>query len=199
MNKENGGGGSGAINKALPFVLTSAAVFFFAFYLGFVAAGTNPDYAWKMVQETLEGFSFLRDANDLLVLFFIFFNNSFKALVAILLGPLFFVPVIFMFANGFILGMVLKVVGEEVGITTIAAALLPHGIFEIPAVIIASGYGIWLGFMIIKKFATNNHEIKVSGLYEYVLRKFVLVIVPILIIAALIEVFVSPHVIRSLR
>lgn len=189
----------GERNKTLPFVLISAAVFSFAFYLGFVAAGANPDYAREVIQETLKGFSFLRDANDLLVLLFIFFNNSLKALIAILLGPLFFVPVIFMFINGFLLGMVLKVIGGEVGFTTVGAALVPHGIFEIPAVVIASGYGIWLGFMIIKKFATNNHEIKISGLYGHVLRKFALIIVPVLIIAALIEVFVSPHIVRLFR
>ena len=61
--------------------------------------------------------------------------------------------------------------------------ILPHGIFELPAVFIALGIGIKLGMFIFQKK-------KLESLKNYSinsLRVFLLIILPLLVIAGIIE------------
>ena len=61
--------------------------------------------------------------------------------------------------------------------------LLPHGIFEIPALILSLGLGLKLGFFI---FTKNKKKYLKDNLINS-LRVFVYIILPLLIIAAIIE------------
>lgn len=125
----------------------------------------------------------------------IFLNNAIKALVVIVLGFAFgIVPVVFLAVNGVIIGLVVGLVVGMAGPWVAVAALAPHGVIEIPALLLASALGLRVAGAVIKRItgrpANPGWEFK-NGLVVY--AKFVL---PALFVAAVIEVFITPLLIR---
>lgn len=108
----------------------------------------------------------------------IFFNNAFAAAVAIVLGPLFgILPAYSALMNGSLVGVV--VAQEPASVIMI----LPHGVFELPAVFIAWGLGLWCG-------AAAFHAPRWPLIKERLQTSmwiYVLVILPLLMVAAVIE------------
>jgi len=84
--------------------------------------------------------------------------------------------------NGYVVGFVLSKSVLDSGFSVIFN-LFPHGIFELPAVFISLGMGLKLGFT----FFQNNWKKKILKNLLNSLRVFVLIVFPLLIIAAIIE------------
>lgn len=94
----------------------------------------------------------LRQSSNPSLVFFvvIFLNNAIKSLLVLYLGLFFGVfPVFFLVMNGMILGYVLSRVYSEIGfsglVESIVKGILPHGIIELPILIIAGAYGLKFG------------------------------------------------------
>ncbi len=114
---------------------------------------------------------------------FIFFNNVQSALFGLLFGIFFGIfPLLTSLVNGLVLGYVFHRVYAITGIHEFWR-ILPHGIFELPAVFIALGLGLRLGMFLFSK--KPLHTLKERFILSLVL--FLAVIVPLLIIAAIIE------------
>jgi len=117
------------------------------------------------------------------LIWFIFQNNVTVAFVGMILGLFLGVfPVVNMFINGTLVGYVYARAADILGYGVIWR-LFPHGVFELPAVFIALGLGLRLGtfwFAKDKKKAFREH---LSGC----ILVFLTVILPLLIIAAIIE------------
>jgi len=125
----------------------------------------------------------------------IFLNNWLVSIATGLAGLGFGVPsfATIMF-NGFLLGIVLQLSPTT---TMFNAAILPHGIIEIPSFILAGSTGIKLGYAALKaKFSPSDEN------YSYlskVLRQAVYVLVglaPLFFIAGLIEADLTPTIMR---
>jgi stage II sporulation protein M len=99
-------------------------------------------------------------------------------------------PVIFLLANGAALGFVLSASMRSRGVLTALLAILPHGIFELPAILLATSMGLLLGGCAIKKLFRPG-EISISSELALALRFFVRIVVPLLVIAALVEAFLT--------
>ncbi|MBU1252304.1 MAG: stage II sporulation protein M [Nanoarchaeota archaeon] len=114
---------------------------------------------------------------------FILLNNVQSSFLGVLYGTVFGIfPVVSGIVNGYLLGFVVSKSVESEGIF-ILWRLFPHGIFELPALFLSLGMGLKLGSFVFQKD-------KLKSLKEYLinsLRVFVLVIIPLLIIAAVIE------------
>jgi len=114
---------------------------------------------------------------------FIFLNNLKASFFGLALGILFgFVPVILAVVNGYVLGFVSNYAVENAGFSSLFR-LLPHGIFELPAVMISMGLGIKLGMF----FFSKNSDKEFMRRVWLSLKVFICIIVPLLIIAAIIE------------
>ena len=90
--------------------------------------------------------------------------------------------------NGYVLGVAYLFASGEVGYLQAAKTVLPHGVLEIPAVIIAAGYGLWLGVTFARRIRWRN----LVGFGEQVIhaiRMYFKVAFPLFILAALIETF----------
>jgi len=115
---------------------------------------------------------------------FIFLNNTGASFFAIVLGiALGVFPIGAAIVNGYLLGFVSRFAVNESGSLFILWRLLPHGIFELPAIILSIGFGLKLGIEIWKKHAW---KVLKRNFIES-LRFFVFVILPLLVIAAVIE------------
>ena len=111
----------------------------------------------------------------------IFSNNLTVSFTAIIFGLAFgFMPLFVAIFNGYLVGYVANYAVSQKGIL-ILWKLFPHGIFELPAVLIAVGLGIRVGFSIFKE------KEKTFVLLKKSLQVFLLVILALLVVAAVIE------------
>lgn len=125
------------------------------------------------------------DLNPLELTFFILQNNLQSALLAVLLGVAFGIfPIFNALANGTVIGYVMALTYDVAGLSS-WWRLLPHGIFELPAIFISLGLGIKLGFTIFTERSKRGKEFK-KRFYQS-LNAFLMIVIPLLIIAAIIE------------
>ena len=114
---------------------------------------------------------------------FVFFNNVQSGLFSFIFGALFGIfPVIIAIFNGFILGFVSNMAVQKGGISVLLD-LLPHGVFELPAIFISLGMGLRFGSFLFRKNPAENFRIY----FWEGLRVFIFVVIPLLIVAAIIE------------
>lgn len=122
-----------------------------------------------------------KDLSGFELVLFILQNNMQTALIGMLLGVVFgFFPFMAAVSNGVVLGYVMRKVSAVAGIGEFWR-LLPHGIFELPAIFISLGLGIKLGFSLFSGKKEFNQRF-----YESI-NVFLFVVIPLLIVAAIIE------------
>jgi len=116
---------------------------------------------------------------------FILQNNVQSAFFGMLFGVFFGVfSLINSVGNGIVLGYVSSLVVSESGVLSLWA-LLPHGIFELSAIFISLGMGLNLGGSLFLKKGKKMKELK-RRFYESI-NVFLIVVLPLLILAAVIE------------
>jgi len=121
----------------------------------------------------------------------IFVNNGLKTFLVIVLGVLFgVVPVVFVLANGFAIGFLLHLSTKSTGLIASLFAIVPHGIFELPGVLLGASIGLMVGTRAIKRVFGKSqgslaHELRRG------LRFFWQVIIPLLLVGALVEAFIT--------
>ncbi len=176
-----------------------AVVFLVSLALGFQFSAQHPGFTEKYLEGLKGIFDMIKELNPLLILLIIFFNNAFKSLLAMVGGALLagVPPVVFAGFNGFILGLVAEMSYSDHGPLFVAAAILPHGIVELPLVLLSSAIGVKLGrntlnFLLGRQKTLNWNLKKWTSFY---LRW----IAPLFFLAAIIETFITPLVIGSLR
>jgi stage II sporulation protein M len=170
------------IKESRKFIYLVVALFFVSALLGYfipVSEGFKL-YVLKFLEELLlktDGLSTLGLMN------FIFWNNLQSGFMGLVFGiALGILPLISTIANGYFLGFVSLLAISEGGIWVLWK-LVPHGIFELSAIFISYGLGVKIGSFVFEKK-------KLDSLKDYFwnsLRVFIFVVLPLLIIAALIE------------
>lgn len=170
-----------------------ALLFVFSALAGYYHAYTDPVTAQSFFQMLSSELGFIKNLDPLLVLGIILLNNSGKGLLVALAGFLFGIaPILFIILNGYIIGLIVYVVGLEKGIWQTILFLLPHGILEVPGILLACSYGLWLGNRFF--YATIREEGEISMIYSVkeVVVNYMKYVFPILFFAAIVEVFVTP-------
>ena len=168
------------VKKSKNFIYLSLAIFIVSALIGFFVPIPEALQAQlmemiKKLMETADGKNWF----ELIV--FIFFNNSFSALNPIVFGIFLGIfPLLTTFMNGYFVGFVSNLAISEAGILSLWR-LLPHGIFELPAIFISFGIGIRTGFSLFYE----KESVKINFLES--LRTFILIVIPLLIVAAIIE------------
>ena len=113
----------------------------------------------------------------------IFLRNSLSAVLSVLLGPLFgIVPVLGALVNGLLVGLTFTYISDA-DKTRALLQLFPHGIFELPAMFMAWGLGIWQGIWFLQQKVKPSFRQRRSHSF----RILFIVIIPFLLIAAVIE------------
>ena len=136
----------------------------FIFIISAVVGFTNSS-RFSFIDDLLkEIISKTANLNALELTFFIMQNNMLSALLA-LAGGIFFgiMPIFNAISNGVVIGYVMSKSYQIAG-ASILFRLVPHGIFELPAIFISLGLGIKLGFTIIKtyfKFFRKNNNLMI--------------------------------------
>ena len=61
------------------------------------------------------------------------------------------IPILSVCSNGLLHGVLYRQAAEALGDWKAAWKVLPHGILEIPALLIAASYGLWLGMNVLRR------------------------------------------------
>jgi len=170
------------LKESRRFIYFAVLLFVLGSIVGFLFPEVFADYFDEIIKELINKTEGLNTGE---VIFFIFQNNILSAFLAVVLG---FALGIFPFAsivvNGTLLGYVMSKAIEVEGIFTIWR-LLPHGIFELPAIFIAVGLGMRLGVFWVVGKGKIGEEFR--NRFWGGLKVFLMIVLPLLIIAAIIE------------
>lgn len=184
------------LSELRPYLIASLAIFTLGGLFGALAASRFPalsDHFGEAIGGFLKAFRALPKPQLAAA---IFVNNSVKTLAALLLGLGFGVlPAIFLAANGAVLGLVAYLSIHRHGIWTLLLGILPHGLIELTAVFLGTAAGLLLGDCVLKKL-TRKSETNIKAELARALRLFTWVILPMLLVAALIEAFVTTALMR---
>jgi stage II sporulation protein M len=175
------------------YIFILIVIFFLALANGYLLAVSNPQTSRNMIEQLFSQFAFAKNISTFQLFVYIFLNNASKALFVILLGFFFgIVPIFFVFTNANLIGVVLAVFGAKEGYLKVVLSLLPHGIFEIPAILIASGYGLWLGVRFYRKLRYGD---PFKEAFWFAIKKYFTVVFPLLLLAAFIEAYITTLII----
>lgn len=171
-------------------------VFAFSFYLGWA----NSEQFSHFLEEQLKGLKSIsqslsnKDNPQIWFFIFIFLNNAIKSVLIIFLGLVLGVAPLFMLiANGMLLGYVLSLQTHESTLSIVLKGILPHGIIEIPVILLACAYGLKLGMLVWKSGAQLLVPAKSRTAYAELVRTLqltkplIITIVTLLLLAAIIE------------
>lgn len=183
-----------------PYLLVIITLFLLATAAGYISAYLNPDIIDELMGQFEETYGWIADESPIMIMLFIFANNTLNSFIAMLLGILFGIwPVIFILVNGYFIGVVVFSSVQEYGILVVLFALLPHGIIELPMIFISASMGLRLGVLAFQKiFRIKEEEIRFKYELFSAIRFFVTVIVPLLFIAAIIETFITSTILYIL-
>lgn len=113
--------------------------------------------------------------------------------------PFLFLPALPLVMNALVVGAmggILQVSGLSA--VYFFAALVPHGIFEIPAMLISYAMGFCLCLTLAGNIVRSPRARSVRGTLMGILRTFVLVVTPLTVLAGLTEAYVTPLILTSL-
>ncbi|NTV00350.1 MAG: stage II sporulation protein M [Methanoregulaceae archaeon] len=123
------------------------------------------------------------------------FLNNLQACTLMFIGgaTLGLLTVFIIFSNGVVIGSVMELVRQQQGGLYVAAALVPHGIFEIPAFIVSGTLGLLLARALwIEVNKNSDAAAEALGLG----RTFLFVVIPLVAVAAVTEAFITPEIIN---
>ncbi|MDN5339093.1 MAG: stage sporulation protein [Euryarchaeota archaeon] len=175
-----------------------AAVFFaVSIAIGVAAVSRDPEIgaqAIALFNEQVIG-DLLSDSPPVLALK-LFLNNLATCLLLFLGGAsLGVVTMLILSVNGLLIGAIMELVRQQQGTLFIAAALVPHGIFEIPAFLIAGGLGLLLGRELIAEWHGAGDA---AAEARPLARLFLRLVVPLLAVAAVVEAFITPAILSMM-
>ena len=181
--------GLGGMRRYLAFITTLFAA---SVTYGYVYALLNPSDAAAVIQELDIAFDWIKDLSPLKIMLLIFLNNAVKSLAAIVFGVVIAIPIGFIAFNGYILGIVFCEYARTSGPVYVAAAILPHGVIELPMVLLSAALGTRIGvaalLRMIGKISTEEILSEMKRSVSFYFRW----ILPLLFVAAVIETFVTP-------
>lgn len=135
------------------------------------------------------------DGSGVELWFGIFFNNLLASAISILIGviPFLFLPMFSLASNAIIIGLMGAVYQiNGVGWIPFLVGILPHGVIEIPALILGITLGVHICLKLVKTILRKSFKGELKQAVIGCVRIYVLWMIPLFFIAAFIETFMTP-------
>ncbi|HNV93914.1 MAG: hypothetical protein APG08_01107 [Candidatus Methanofastidiosum methylothiophilum] len=162
------------------------------FYMFKVFFNNNPEIFDSLIQGFVDMFGPLKEMTSFELFLTIFYVNSRTSFLIMIFGV--FVglfPFMSLWLNGTVLGLLYgKFMAEGESPLVFLIGILPHGIIEIPTIAIAASQGFRIGKEIISPPQGKSRSESLRINLKKGIRLFA-IILPLLLIAAFIEVYVS--------
>ncbi|KAF0195035.1 MAG: hypothetical protein FD169_1590 [Bacillota bacterium] len=188
------------LRPIIPYLKTAALIFIVGMTLGFFGSLLFPGLIAQLFNSIFAmigelGQEIFYEQSPLQGTITLFIHNLRAVASSIIFGAaLGIFPVVGMVLNGALLGVVMGFGVTHASIAVIAAGILPHGIIEIPALIIGAGAGLYLGWGTFNKRLWPGY--KQAGIDA---SKILLLCVGLLAVAAVIEVNITPLVMNLVQ
>ena len=171
-------------------VIVSFSVYVFGFVLGFLNSSLT-------ISGSLNEYAIPMDNMDFIGIF----RNNLCSLAVILMGTLLLgVPTLMgLLYNGFVLGAITfySIELQKINSYIIGILILPHGIFEVPAIIIAGAAGFKIPYEIIRYLMGKKEKpLTKEDIKEYLTLAFISII--LIVIAAWIEANVTLKIAKAM-
>lgn len=167
--------------------------------LGFVVGSLSPE----TVNTVLEQFmamvedAGIMDSDGNISPFGLLTNNWSAMLLAVVYGfvPFLFLPAISIVSNGLLIGLLAAWYhGNGISMGLYLAGILPHGIFELPALVIAAACGVCLCRNMSRIVTSSPRRVPMVELLSNLLRVLLFLVMPMTVVAAFLEAYVTPIV-----
>ncbi len=196
-----------------PLILFSLFIFLFSIAYGYIGAVQEPKQALQALEQFEEIFGSILSYSPLIQFILVFLNNLISLLLTVLLGIIFGIyPVLSLFSNGSLLGIFTYLWIQKMPLSGFFAGIIPHGIIEIPILLIGAAIGLRIGRMATEKVllkifpnwaSKNIKSFKDSQGNKIRNKKFkqelnlgikfsLKYLAPFLALAAAIEIFITP-------
>ncbi|WP_028595166.1 stage II sporulation protein M [Paenibacillus assamensis] len=144
------------------YILFSSLVFIGSIMVGWMWTGFHEFLDGQISQLGEIARTLHQSANPIVTLFiFIFFNNAIKAVLVMFSGIVFgLFPLYLLVVNGMVLGYLFFDMHRE-GLNVFmqfTVGILPHGILELPAIIIAAAFGIRFGVLAFQRMTRSGRS-----------------------------------------
>lgn len=140
----------------------------------------------------LEEFSHILVPFTPLTAIIIFFKNISAMVISFVFSPfLCLAPVLALTVNGWIMGFISVAVAQKESLGYVLVGLFPHGILELPALIMAQAAALSFGTMaILALFKRERRNSLLPHLYQNL--RYLIIACALLLPAAIIETYVTP-------
>lgn len=160
----------------------------------------NPDIAQTLMQSVVDKFQGIVIDGEI-SLIHLLINNIQASLLGILIGliPFLFLPILGIFSNAAVLGLVFAS-SQTAAVPLwkiIVFGILPHGIFELTAVFLCYAMGLCICWNLTKKIVGYRKREDLKHLLQNCLRTALLYVVPLLIVAAVVETYLTSQIITA--
>lgn len=176
------------------YLTVSTALMVTSFTLGilssFVVSQEFTDEVIKELSKELRPIAESLSVNPFMTVIIVFLNNLRVALISFFLGPTLLIPVLTLYINGYILGAFLT--HSPYPLTTSLLLIFPHGILELPAIIMSASLGTAISLALINKYLFKRN-VSIKPLFVRY-AKYLIPITFLLAMAAFVEVFITPLV-----
>jgi stage II sporulation protein M len=167
-----------------PYILVLTLILAVSFLAGTIAPSSIRQQMIGMFQAVLGNYRGLAGG----MLFFNILVQNVMATIFVLISGVIvgIIPAFAIGSNGFGLGVLFRQAAEVSGYWRAALKVLPFGVFEIPGLLIAASYGLWLGVMVVRRIRGKESTL-LKDQIEHAFRRYFAVVFPLLVVAAAIE------------
>ena len=181
-------------------VLRTAIAFPILVMLSFTLCTVFPalrDSLLSMVLSSMESMGIVNEDGSLSAL--ALFSNNLRATVFIMvygLVPFIQLPALALGVNTMALGVLASwYIAQGYSIVAFLAAVLPHGLAEFPGLILAFGVGLYVCGQVTRRlFRRDESALHIWDCLVLISRMLLLVLIPLLAVAAILEAYVTPLV-----
>jgi stage II sporulation protein M len=176
---------AGRIDRTIkPYIVILTLIFTASFLAGTLAPSTIRQQLGEVFQVVVGNYRGLAGG---MLFFNILVQNVMATIFVVISGTIVgIIPIFAISSNGFGLGVMYRQASEVSGYSKAALTVLPYGVFEIPALLIAASYGLWLGVMVVRRMRGKESALLRVHI-EHAFRRYFAVVFPLLIVAAAIE------------
>jgi stage II sporulation protein M len=176
-------------------VIMASGLFAIGLIIGLIIAMTKPPGVVSFFSEqlsSLEEMGTTLDPFQASTAIFIYFKNVAVLIFSFIFSPvLCLLPVLALVLNGSLLSFVAVLVSQEKSAGFLLSGVLPHGIIEIPAIIIGEAAALSFGVMTIVSLLSSKKYVPLLPVFKQNLKYLLLALV-LLVPAAIIETYVTP-------
>ena len=127
---------------------------------------------------------------------FIFLKNLSVIVISFMLGPLLCLfPLATLVINGGVIGLVSSVISREVSVTFLLVGLLPHGVFELPALLIGEAACLSFGAAVTLGIVNREKRGRIVPNLKHNM-KYLGISAGLFLIAALLETWLTPRLLN---